>query len=226
MRRLISFANGQYYHVFNRTNDRKLVFVTKRLCQRMLVALDYYRYKNPPMRLSYFLSLPPDRRENIFSNLGKENREIVDVICFCLMPNHFHLLLRQNEDNGISTYLAQLENSITRYFNTTQKRIGHLFEGQFKAVRIETDEQLLHINRYIHINPTTSYVVKTFDELLKYEWSSLPQYLGKIKKFCKPDVILSNFKDMDSYIKFLSDNVDYQRKLHVIKHTLVEDVEL
>lgn len=226
MRRLVSLVSGQYYHVFNRTNDRKPLFITKRVCARALQTFDYYRYQNPPMRLSYVLSLPPDRRSEIADNLELHNKQIIDVVAFCLMPNHFHLLVRQNEDSGISLYLSQFQNSITRYYNTAQKRTGHLLEGQFKAVRIETEEQLLHVHRYIHINPTTSFVVKTFAELLEYKWSSLPQYLGRVEKFCKPDVILSQFSNQESYVKFLSDNVDYQRQLHSIRHSLIEDIEL
>ena len=226
MRRSIPLVNGQYYHVFNRTNDRKPIFITKRICRRAMITLDYYRYKSPPLKLSYLLSSGVDKQTEIITNLRNLHEEIVDIISLCLMPNHFHLLLRQNEENGISTYLSQFQNSITRYFNTTQKRIGHLLEGQFKAVRIESDEQLLHVHRYIHINPTTSYVVKTFKELLNYEWSSLPQYLGKKEPFCKSDIILSRFNNKDSYIRFLSDNIDYQRKLHLIKHALIEDIEL
>ena len=105
---------------------------------------------------------------------------IVDIGAYCLMPNHFHILLQQLQDNGISTFVRKLLNSYTRYFNTKNERIGPLFQGQFKAVRVESDEQLLHLTRYIHLNPLVGYVVK---DLRNFEWSS---YLDYIKNKLSP----------------------------------------
>ena len=76
----------------------------------------------------------------------------MEIICYCLMPNHLHLLLRQLMDGGISKFMSNFANSYTRYFNTKSKRKGPVFEGKFKAKRIETDEQLLHLSRHIHLN--------------------------------------------------------------------------
>lgn len=155
--------------------------------------------------------------------LEKENKVFVSIICFCLMPNHFHLLVRQKEENGISKFLSQFQNSFTKYFNTRIKREGHIFLGQFKAVRIETDEQLLHVSRYIHLNPYSSFVVKEFNDLLSYQWSSLLQYMKKDKGFVSPDIILSEFKKPQNYYKFISDQADYQRELEAIKHLVLEE---
>lgn len=224
MRRSQLLVSGQYYHVFNRTIDQKQIFSFKKTCKRAIKTLDYYRYKDPLVRLSNFLILSKENRQRSLFLL-QTHPELIDVIAFCLMPNHFHLLLYQRETNGISTYLSQFENSITRYYNSLNKRKGPLFEGQFKAVRIETEEQLLHVHRYIHINPSTSYIIETFEDLMSYEWSSLPEYLGSRKGFSKKEIIMSKFSSRDSYLKFLADNIDYQRKLHLISKLTIEEKE-
>lgn len=93
------------------------------------------------------------------------------------MPNHFHLLLKQTKENGISKLVANFQNSYTRYFNLKNERVGPLFQGVFKALRVKTDEQLIHVSRYIHLNPYSSSVIKSFEELKRYPWSSVEEYL-------------------------------------------------
>jgi len=139
------------------------------------------------------------------------------------MPNHFHFLLRQERENGISKFLANFQNSFTKYVNTRHTRSGHLLQGQFKAVRTETESQLLHTSRYIHLNPYTSYLVRRIDELKMYPWSSLPQYIGNDEKgMCETKNILSSFPSKKKYLQFVRDQKDYQRTLKEIEHLLLE----
>jgi len=138
------------------------------------------------------------------------------------MPNHFHVLLKQTSPDGITKFMSQLQNSYTRYFNTKYRRLGPLFLDQFGAVRIEKDEQLLHVHRYIHLNPYSSFIVKSLDGLLVYEWSSLKEYINQDAKLCVTDDILSYFKDKKHYLEFILDQADYQRKLKQIEHLLLE----
>lgn len=147
---------------------------------------------------------------------------MVEIITYCLMPNHLHLLIKQITNNGISKFMANLLNSYARFFNTKYKRIGPLFQSNFKAVRIETNEQLLHVHRYIHLNPLTSLIVKK-QEFEQYRWSSYRHYLGLTQShFVDAKLILNQFKTLESYKKFLLDQADYQRKLHIIKHLALE----
>lgn len=221
--RIIPLVNEQIYHVFNRGIDHRPTFIDKKEFQRALTVLSYYRFSNPPVKLSKFFLLSNENRERILSDLNNENKKLVEILCFCLMPNHFHLLLKQVEENGISKYLSNIQNSYTRYFNTKNERVGPLFLGQFKAVRIQTDEQLLHVSRYIHLNPVTSYVVKDFKKLQDYLWSSLKEYLDMSNfKFCSREPILTFFNRNSDYKKFLEDQVAYQRELHKIKHLILE----
>lgn len=220
--RLIPLISGQIYHLFNRGIDRRPTFVDKFELTRAVALTDYYRFASPKLKFSRFLLLPQDERKAILNKLKGENNSLVEILSFCFMPNHFHFLLRQVADGGISKFLSNFQNSYTRYFNTKNDRDGALFLGQFKSVHIETDEQLVHISRYIHLNPTTSYVVKDFDGLINYRWSSLPQYINVHSDICETKTILDFFKDPVSYLKFVEDNMSYQRELDKIKHLTLE----
>lgn len=211
-------VNEQVYHIFNRSIDRKPIFTQQKTNQRAMETLSFYRFANVPVRLSYFLLWSNERKTQLLRELEKSKDCLVKILCFALMPNHFHLLLLQEKEKGISKFVSQFQNSFTRYFNTKHRRKGHLFEGQFAAVRVESDEQLVHLSRYIHLNPYTSYVVKNLKDLLSYPHSSLLDYLGEPSGFCDKDMVLSQFKDRESYKKFVFDQADYQRELERIKH--------
>lgn len=221
--RKIPLVNGQVYHIFNRSIDRKPIFIHQKTSQRAIDALSFYRFADVPVRLSYFLIWPEERKTQLFRQLEKNKDYLVRIICFSLMPNHFHLLLLQEKEEGISKFVAQFQNSFTRYLNTKHKRKGHLFEGQFGAVRVETDKQLVHLSRYIHLNPYTSYVVRNINDLLSYPYSSFREYLGEVSGFCDKDMVLSQFKDEKRYKKFVFDQADYQRELERIKHLILEE---
>lgn len=221
--RILPLVNDQIYHVFNRGIDHRPTFTTKWELHRAMLILSYYRFSTPPMRLSRFLMLSNEDREKILTGLNQEGKKLVELLCFCLMPNHFHFLIKQTGETGISKYISLLQNSFTRYFNIRNERIGPLFLDQFKAKLIETDEQLIHVSRYIHLNPLTSYVVKDFDTLKNYPWSSFPQYLGNSNEgVCSTKLILDFFKSKGSYEKFVKDQVKYQQELHKIKHLTIE----
>lgn len=158
--RKIILATNEFYHVYNRGVARQPTFLTKWDYQQTILALSYYRFINPPLKLSRFKELSYEQRQKYFSDLEGMGDKLVDIISFVLMPNHFHFLLKQAADGGISKFLSQVTNSYTRYFNTKHKRVGPLFQGTFKAVHVETDEQLIHLSRYIHLNPLVTFLVK------------------------------------------------------------------
>ena len=138
------------------------------------------------------------------------------------MPNHFHFLLKQNRDKGISTFLSNFTNAYVKYFNTKYKRSGPLFENAFKAVYVENEEQLIHLSRYIHINPVVSSMIKK-EELEFYPWSSYPEYLGLSKDaIASKDIILEYFRSVKEYKEFVTNQIDYAKKLEEIKHLLLE----
>ncbi len=213
-------ANNEIYHVINRGVARNPIFIDKRDYQRFINLVNFYRFENLPMRYSHFNRL--NEQEKIaFLNKINQNKNLVNIISFCLMPNHIHFLLQQLSDKGISVFMKNLQNSYARYFNIKLNRTGPLFESMFKAVRIESEEQLLHVNRYIHLNPVSSYLIEK-ENLAGYPWSSLSNFLGqKFLPFIKGDIILNHFKNL-SYQNFVFDQLDYQRKLQDIKHLVLE----
>ena len=219
--RLLPLVEGQIYHVFNRGIDHRPTFADKLELKRAAAVSDHYRFVNPRLRFSKLLKLSLEER-NRFQIDMRAGHKLVDILGFCLIPNHFHFLLRQVFDKGISKFLSNFQNSYTRYFNIKNERDGPLFMDQFKAVLVETEEQLIHVSRYIHLNPTTSYLVKDFDSLLNYPWSSLPEYIQEKGFISEINTILGFFKTSGNYADFLKDQLGYQRKLDIIKHLLLE----
>lgn len=220
--RLQPLVTNEIYHVFNRGIDHRLTFLNKREFQRAMNTLGFYQFTSPPMRLSKFLRLASSERERIIQQLLERKEKLIEFLAFCLMPNHFHFLLRQAAGGGISKFMAKFQNSFTRYFNTRHERVGPLFLDQFKAIRIEREEQLLHVSRYIHLNPYSSFTVKNLEELENFRWSSLPEYLGSNEGICDKEIILSFFKSKVQYKQFILDQADYQRGLEKIKHLILE----
>lgn len=207
--RTTPLVNGQFYHVFNRGVEKREIFTNKREYVRFLESTAYYQKANPPTKFSRSTE---DQRKS------KSDKKIVEIIAYCLMPNHFHLLLQQLQDNGISTFIRKLTNSYTRYFNTKNERIGPLFQGQFKAVRVESDEQLLHLTRYIHLNPLVGYVVK---DLRNFEWSSYLIYINQgNNQICQKNAI-EKLISLKGYEQFVLDQIDYAKQLDQIKHLLM-----
>lgn len=215
-------ANGEVYHVYNRGVEKRPIFLTKWDYNRFLKLVNYYRFTNCPVKYSYFKLLSSDEKDKVLKNLQETSEKWVDILTFCLMPNHIHFLLKQLGDNGISKFMAKIANSFSHFFNVKQERVGHLFQGAFKATRIESGEQLIHVSRYIHLNPVSSYLI-SFDELEDYEYSSYPEYIGKKTGFCNTSLVLAYFKNRDNYKKFVKDQADYQAQLNNIKHLILED---
>lgn len=115
--------------------------------------------------------------------------------------------------------MRKFVNSYTKYYNIKFKRVGPLLQGQFKAIRIETDEQLVHVSRYIHLNPLSSFLVEDLDD---YEWSSYREYINNSKfGICRKEDVLNLFKVPEDFKKFVLDRADYAQSLEIIKHQLI-----
>lgn len=158
----------------------------------------------------------------MFKKIKEKERPLVSLIAFALMPNHFHLLIRQITENGISKYIKRVSDSYSRYFNVINKRTGPMFQGSFKAAHVESNEQLLHLSRYIHLNPLVSFVVNDND-FKSYPWSSLKDYLSDDRlSIVDRAIILDQFKGSKEYLKFIMDQVEYAKALEWIKHLTLE----
>ncbi|MBI2019241.1 transposase [Candidatus Daviesbacteria bacterium] len=208
--RIIPLINGQFYHIYNRGVEKRRIYENRRTYTRFLQAINYYRLEGPKPKFSNFIqykSFEPD-----------PNKKIVDIVCYCLMPNHFHFLIKQLKEGGISEFISKLTNSYTKFYNTKFNRVGPLLQGQFKAVLIESDEQLVHVSRYIHLNSVSSFLTKKPED---YEWSSYNEYLNG-KGVCTKEEILNFFKSVADYKKFTDDQISYAQELELIKHQLLD----
>lgn len=219
--RSVPLVTGEFYHVYNRGIARQPVFLSKRDYERFILTLSYYRFLNPQVKLSRLLQFPEVVREDYIAELKKKGKKTVEIVSFVLLSNHFHLLLKQTSENGISNFLRRAINSWTRYFNTKHARPGALFQGAFKAIHIETEEQLIHLSRYIHLNPLVSFVVKEKD-FLSYPWSSLSDFLKGNSRLVYSNPVLSQFPSTERYEKFVLDQADYAKELAQIKHLILE----
>lgn len=212
-----SFGNDEMYHVFNRGIDRRIIFKNSRDYERALTTCDFYRFIQVRIPLSEFIRSSLKAQKEIRLSANKAG-SLVEILAYCFMPNHFHFLLRQKVDGGISKFMSNFQNSYTRYSNLKNKRSGPLLSTQFRAVKIDTEDELVHVNRYIHLNPYTSYIVKSFDELKNYSWSSLREYLNPNEKnICQMEEVLGLFKNSDDYLQFVLDQAEYQKELKKIK---------
>lgn len=180
-----NFYEGGYFHLYNRGNNKQPIFLDdldyRQFLRRLSTALNI---SSPRVILGSRSRLRP-LPENAFS-----------IICYCLMPNHFHLLVRQNTKLSISRLISKVSTSYAMYFNKKYQRVGSLFQDEFKSKVILDDIYLKYLSAYIHNNPKNSE---------EYEFSSLGEYMGTDPKFItETSTILGMFdNDIQKYIQFV-----------------------
>lgn len=211
--RTTPFYNDGIYHIYNRGVDRQNIFLINRDRQRFLKTLGYYQIENPKPKFSTYQvakTFPVN-----------ETKRIVEIVAYCLMPNHFHLLVQQTKDGGITEFTRKFIHSYTKYFNVKHRHEGPIFNGMFKSVPIESDEQFLHVSRYIHLNPLVS---KLVPNLGIYPWSSYDSYINnRPSPFpLLKEKLLEMFKSPKEYEKFVLDQAAYGETLEMIKHEALD----
>lgn len=215
--RKIPLVTGQIYHIFNRSIADFQIFNNAKGVEHMIQLLQYYQINNE-QKFSKFIELERVQKEgfnSFFKKISTGKEKIVQIVAYCLMPTHIHLILKQLVENGISDFMRKVLDSYTRYFNLNHKRKGPLWEGKFKSVLIDNDNQLNHLIRYIHLNPVTGFLV---DKPEDWQFSSYNGYLAKLDKLdpiCQYDDIIKI--DPSAYKKFVNDQISYQRELAKIK---------
>lgn len=215
-------VTNEVYHIYNRSVAQQPIFRNIRENNHYLNLIDYYRFVNTPLRFSFYNRLHKDQRESILKSLYKENNIRIEIYSFSIMPNHYHILAKQVNEKGISNFIRYIQDSYAKYLNKKTARFGALFQSPFKAVRIEKEEQFIHVARYIHLNPLTSYLLKEPKELNAYPWNSWIDYVtGKPRAFVETGQLL-NLVPKNKLEDFTFNQLDYQRKLERIKHLLLE----
>jgi putative transposase len=218
-----TFVKDGYYHVYNRGVEKRIIFQEQ---------FDFKVFLN---YLKEALSVPTDPLKNkinftlkgtTFKGIPRITKNFynkIDLFCFCLMPNHFHLLLKQNSESDLQEFMQSLIVRYSMYFNKKYKRVGQLFQGRYKAVLVTEDRYLLHLSRYIHLNPSE------YSNDLTEAYSSYADYLKlRNTEWVKPNIILKfferkvflDFQKFNSYKSFVE---NYKDKNNILGKLTLED---
>jgi len=215
MSRNIEFGIGEYYHIYNRGTEKRKIFLDKGDHDRF-VKLLYLANSSRSVHLSNYQGFA-------LIEIPKGD-SIVDVGTWALMPNHFHLLLKEKKENGISQYIHKLLTGYSMYFNKKYNRKGILFEGSFSAKHLDTDEYLKYQYAYIHLNPIgivdagwkekkikNRVAAKKF--LSSYSYSSLRDYVGHKRDeraIIEPESFPSYFSSFTDFVDMLKEWIDFE----------------
>ncbi len=206
---LKDYGPETYYHVYNRGVAKQTIF------------LDDQDYK---VFLSYFKIYisKPEKNEEVFPSRKLKNYfELIKLLSYCLMPNHFHLFVWQKEIDSITNFMRSLATKYSMYFNKKYNRVGPVFQGKFKAVMVESEAQFVFLSKYIHRNPLSN---TSGSDLEVYRYSSYPNYLGQINQsWLDTSEILSYFSKSglaNSYRSFVEE-LD-ERDLPIIKEVMID----
>lgn len=204
------FITNYFYHIYNRGVDGRRIFQEEKDYLRFIHCLHEFNDKSPALPYSQTFEKNKILKRNGLRDI------LVKILCFCLMPNHFHLILQQIINNGITKFMRKLGTGYTMYFNEKNARSGVLFQGKFKSILVETDEYLLHLSRYIHLNPVEMIEpnwkergIQNWEEarnfLERYRWSSFPDYLGfkNFSSVTERDFLKGYFSEEKGYKNFV-----------------------
>ncbi|MBP7858011.1 transposase [Candidatus Saccharibacteria bacterium] len=194
-------APESYYHVYARGNSKHRIFLDEQDFIAFLRLLERY--------------LSPEEFKNVNGISYPNFYNKVDLLAYCLMPNHFHLFFYQRQQKTLTSLMQSVMTSYSRYFNKRYKRTGPLFESRFRASRITDDAYLQHITRYIHLNPRY---------WRDYEYSSLPYYLQRdTVSWLRPERVLELFESPAAYEKFVADYEENKKLIDILKKELANE---
>jgi len=206
------FVPEVYYHIYNRGVAKQKIF------------LDNQDYKTYLSYLKLYLTLPNLQGPTLKvapSRLLKNYFDQIKLLSYCLMPNHFHLFVWQKDATEITNFMRSLITKYAIYFNKKYKRVGPVFQGNYKAVIVKTENQFIYLSKYIHRNPLP---LPTRLDLVGYKYSSYGNYLGKFSQaWVDKSEILSYFSKLnpeESYQKFVEE-ID-ERDLILIKDEMLD----
>ncbi len=192
--------NGEFYHIYNRGVEQRDIFLEENDLNRFLESIIFFNTEKPIGSLR-------DKKElsHQWSDRWEEaEKRLVDVVCYCLNPNHYHLLLRQRQERGISEFIKRLSGGYTRFFNDKYSRNGVLFQGKFKSVHVNSNEYLLHLSVYINLNNRLGSLGDATMMLSKSSWEEyIDQATGG---FCEKSIVLDQFSSIREYEKFVLDS--------------------
>ncbi|MDO8281611.1 MAG: transposase [Thermodesulfovibrionia bacterium] len=216
------FTNDGLYHIYNRGVEKRDVFMDDGDYLRFVHNLYEFNDESPVSNFNYHFDKQTKTVRSTHFTVKKEPRKLlVDILVFTLMPNHFHLLLRQRKEKGISKFMQKTGIAYTNYFNKKYERVGPLFQGKFKAVHVNEEPHFIHLPHYIHMNSLQlNYGNRIpIDFLSGYRWSSFPDYIGR-KNF--PSVtsrgfLLDIFGGEDGYLRYTEERLGYKENENILE---------
>ena len=208
---------GEFYHIYNRGVEKRKLFLDTE---------DFAMFSHHLYALNNKDSITnlPRQRDSVIA----DRRPIVKIHAFCLMDNHYHLLLEEIIEGGISKFMQKIGTGYTMYFNKKYERSGALFQGKYKFKHITDDSHFDYILDYIHLNPNDEGPTFVIDDLLKYKWSSLPVYLDAEKKFSSivdTSFFMEYFGGIQRYREHLQESFYSRNKLSMNSEILIDSLE-
>jgi len=185
-----SFETGEHYHIYNRGVDKRHIVSDHYDSNRFLKSMEYFNSTEPIGSL-YQLSFE--------ENKEKSKNKLVEIVSYCLNPNHYHFILRQLVDKGISEFMKRMNGGYTLYFNYRTKRTGSLFQGKFKAKYVGDDDYLLRLSAYVNLNNQVHQLRGPTAQLVRSSWEC---YTSRRKGICNPSLVLRQFKNRKHYENF------------------------
>ncbi len=198
------FVNGEYYHIFNRGTDKRSIFSDEWDLDRFFQSMQEFNTVEPIGSIY----------ENSFRELGNptsKSPRLVDFVAYCTNPNHFHFVLEQLEDSGISQFMKRVCGGYAKYYNGKYDRSGTLFQGRFKSMHIDSNEYLLHVSAYVNLNDRVHQLGNPTSKLVKSR-SSWKEYVNpganNGANFCNKKIILEQFRNREEYKRFAEDSLE------------------
>lgn len=223
MNRKIIFAPGEFYHIYSRGVEKRKIFVDEGDRRRFIALLFYCNDTNKIVMRDLF------GKDSDFNNFKKHKREtLVDIGAYCLMSNHFHILIHEKKDNGICQFMQKVLTAYTMYFNKKYNRVGPLFQSRFQAQHADEDQYLTFLYAYIHLNPVKLFqpdwvkngiedIKATKEFLVSYQYSSYIDYLDIERNesiLINKDVFPEYFEKVEDFSKLVDDSLNYYNTYH------------
>lgn len=233
MRRTISFANGEYYHVYNRGVDKRNIFQDRNDLNRFFQSMKEFNSMEP---IGSIYKQSFTQLRGTTPQLGTPKlvyKPLVRFVCYCLNPNHYHFVLIQSVEGGISEFMRRM-GGYTSYFNEKYKRSGILFQGRFKSTHIDSNEYLLHVSAYVNLNnkvhshplrgTTPQWGVKSSWGEYIDDKSNNPENekQNEQESFCEKDIVLGQFKNIGEYKAFAESSLKDIRENKEMERLLME----
>lgn len=217
MSRIVEFAPEEFYHVYNRGTEKRKIFIT-RIDRERFLALMYLCNRQGPADLKL------QGRTLLEIDETRTDEPLIDIVAYCLMPNHFHVLVHERCEGGISKFMQKLCTGYTMYFNRRHERSGVLFQGKFKATHVDNDRYLQYLIAYIHLNPIKLIEpkwkevgiadrVRAEKYLEKYPYSSYHDYLGTARAanmILERTVLPEYFSSGSDFKSFVTEWLNYK----------------